>query len=130
MFECWVVGSAHPTADCFTEWLYANTATVPKHTAQCAKTADCRPTILPIHKYPNPTPHLQITPAILNQVAEIALWLYLLRFMVVPLRWRFKDFSTVKCCYFFGMMTIGDTPKNDEKWVELWRSPMGIGHDV
>jgi hypothetical protein len=27
-------------------------------------------------------PPLQITPAILNQVAEIALWLYLLRFMV------------------------------------------------
>ncbi len=49
-----VVGSAHPTADYFTEWLYASTATVPKHTAQCAKTADCRPTILPIHKYPNP----------------------------------------------------------------------------
>jgi hypothetical protein len=38
--------------------------------------------LLPIHKYPNPTPHLQITPAILNQAAEIALSLYLLRFMV------------------------------------------------
>ncbi len=25
---------------------------------QCVKTAYCRPTILPIHKYPNPTPIL------------------------------------------------------------------------
>lgn len=77
-----VVGSAHPTADYFTEWLCANTATVPKHTAQCAKSTYYRPTILPIHKYPNHRPSLQVTPAILNQVAEIALSLYLLRFMV------------------------------------------------
>ena len=77
-----MVGSAHPTADYFTEWLYASTAIVPKHTAQCAKSTYYRPTILPIHKYPNHTPHLQITPAILNQAAVIALSLYLLRFIL------------------------------------------------
>jgi hypothetical protein len=59
--------------------------------------------LLPIHKYPNHTPHLSKSPP------PFSIRQRRLRFRCIycvswwgPLRWDFKDFSTVKCCYFLG----------------------------
>ncbi len=57
---------------------------------------------LPIHKYPNPRPPSKSPPPFSIRWRRLRFRCIYCASWWAPLRWRFKDFSTVKCCYFWG----------------------------